>query len=56
VPTSIQYLKDIKGETPFIQWFVESLTSEEQDFVDLVFEGVLSTHGIELLGGICLKT
>jgi hypothetical protein len=55
VPTSIQYLEDIKGETPFIQWFIESLTSEEQDFVDLVFEGVLSTHGIELLGGNWLK-
>jgi hypothetical protein len=35
VPTSIQYLEDIKG--------------------DLVFEGVLSTRGIELLGGNWLK-
>lgn len=55
MPTSIQYLEDIKGETPFIQWFIGPLTSEEQDFVDLVFEEVLSTRGIELLGGNWLK-
>jgi hypothetical protein len=55
VTLSIQYLEDIKGEAPFIQWFIESLTSEEQDFIDLVFEEVLSRGGIELLGGNWLK-
>jgi hypothetical protein len=55
VPISIQYLEDIKGETPFVQWLIESLTSEEQDFVDLVLDEVLSSGGIELLGGNWLK-
>jgi hypothetical protein len=55
VTISIQYLEDTKGEIPFIKWFIESLTSEEQDFVDVVFDGVLSNGGIELLSGNWLK-
>jgi hypothetical protein len=55
VTISIQYLEDTKGEIPFIKWFIESLTSEEQDFVDVVFDGVLSNFGIELLSGNWLK-
>ncbi|NBN91880.1 MAG: hypothetical protein EB009_04915 [Actinobacteria bacterium] len=55
MPSLIQYLEDFNGETPFIRWFFESLTQEEQDFVDFVLDGVLSSSGIDLLSGNWLK-